>query len=194
VPAGSDGSSAFGGASLGVWGRHDLYVSSLVALLSHRGAEVRVIEDSRAGSRSAATDGVQAILLESPLASELEQVVAGGIPVIVLAERADPDDALSALSLGAHSVVAKNAPLAELSLAVKRALEQRASGPPVPLTARQREVLRLLADGLDNAEIAERLGISKRTARAHVSDVLERLGVENRTQAAVTAVRHGWVG
>jgi DNA-binding NarL/FixJ family response regulator len=74
---------------------------------------------------------------------------------------------------------------------MRGALDQRSQ--LAPLTERQHEVLRLLADGLDNAQIALRLGISQRTARAHVSSVLERLGVENRTQAAVTAVRRGYI-
>lgn len=191
---GSDGPDAFSGLSIGVWGRHDLYVSSLAALLSHRGASVRVLEHPAAGVSPQPLQGLDVILLESPFASELERAAAGVSPVIVVAERAGPDVALDALSLGARAVVAKNAPLAELSLAIRRALEQRRSKPPTSLTSRQREVLGLIAEGLDNAQIAERLGISKRTARAHVSDVLDRLGVENRTQAAVTAVRQGWVG
>ena len=48
-------------------------------------------------------------------------------------------------------------------------------------------------EGLDNAQIAARLGISERTARAHVSSVLERLGAANRTQAAVAAIQRGWL-
>ena len=55
------------------------------------------------------------------------------------------------------------------------------------------EVLELIVEGLDNAQIAARLGVSERTARAHVSSVLERLGVANRTQAAVAAVQRGWL-
>jgi DNA-binding NarL/FixJ family response regulator len=95
--------------------------------------------------------------------------------------------------LGASAVLAKNASLAELSIAIRRALERSSTEIVRALTARQREVLSLIADGLDNAEIAERLGISQRTVRAHVSALLERLEVSNRTQAAVTALRSGWI-
>lgn len=53
------------------------------------------------------------------------------------------------------------------------------------LSKRQREVLSLMCEGLTNALIAERLGISVRTVKVHVSDILTRMGVENRAQAIV---------
>jgi DNA-binding NarL/FixJ family response regulator len=59
------------------------------------------------------------------------------------------------------------------------------------LTAREREVLRLLADGASNSEIAERLVISRKTASVHVSNILAKLGVATRVQAAAFAHRHG---
>ena len=180
------------GVGIGVWGRHELFVSSLAALLSNRGANVDVLTRP-APAASGREANVQVVLLESPFASEVEQAVARGLPVLALMERVDSEAALGVLALGASGVVAKNTSVAELSIAIRRALERRPSELPATLTSRQREVLALMANGLDNAQIAERLEISTRTARAHVSGVLERLGVENRTQAAVRAVRHGWV-
>ncbi|WP_327736518.1 response regulator transcription factor [Streptomyces nojiriensis] len=59
------------------------------------------------------------------------------------------------------------------------------------LTARELDVLALLADGLANAEIGRRLGLSAATAKDHVSAILGKLGVENRVQAAVLAHRAG---
>jgi DNA-binding NarL/FixJ family response regulator len=59
------------------------------------------------------------------------------------------------------------------------------------LTAREREVLTLIADGATNRQIARRLGVTERTARTHVSNILGKLGLTSRTQAALWAVREG---
>jgi DNA-binding NarL/FixJ family response regulator len=181
------------GLAVALWGRHDLYVASLAALLSSHGAEAHVMEDSIEFLSESPEDELQLVLLESPLATELARLTAGHVPVIVLAEDSAAGDPDHALELGASAVLAKNASLAELSLAIRRALERRSTEIVRALTARQREVLTLIAEGLDNGEIAERLRISQRTVRAHVSALLERLEVSNRTQAAVTALRSGWI-
>jgi DNA-binding NarL/FixJ family response regulator len=62
-----------------------------------------------------------------------------------------------------------------------------------PLTSRELEVLKLIVDGLSNPEIAERLTITKATAKAHVHSILQKLCVDDRTQAAVLAMRQGYV-
>jgi DNA-binding NarL/FixJ family response regulator len=59
------------------------------------------------------------------------------------------------------------------------------------LTPREREVLRALAEGLDNQGVAERLHLSPRTVRNHMSSILTKLGVHSQLQALVFAVRHG---
>ncbi len=59
------------------------------------------------------------------------------------------------------------------------------------LTARERDVLARVARGLPNRQIAEDLGITERTARTHVSNILAKLGLASRTQAALLAVQHG---
>jgi DNA-binding NarL/FixJ family response regulator len=59
------------------------------------------------------------------------------------------------------------------------------------LTARERDVLTCVAQGLPNRAIADQLGITERTARTHVSNILAKLGLASRTQAALFAVQHG---
>jgi len=61
------------------------------------------------------------------------------------------------------------------------------------LTERELEVLRLIVDGLSNPQIAEKLFITRATAKAHVHSILQKLCVDDRTQAAVTAMREGLV-
>ena len=65
------------------------------------------------------------------------------------------------------------------------------SGDTVALTDREIEVLRLVADGLTNSEVAERLFLSDKTVKSHVSHILIKLRLSHRTQAAVFAVRQG---
>jgi two-component system, NarL family, response regulator DegU len=67
-------------------------------------------------------------------------------------------------------------------------------GPPLPspLTPREIEVVELLAQGLDNAAIAQRLVLTKRTVQNHVSIIYDKLGVSSRTEALLYAVQQGW--
>lgn len=71
--------------------------------------------------------------------------------------------------------------------------EVRAPESPETLTEREVDVLRLLAQGKANKEIAHDLGIGEKTVKTHVSNVLAKLGVQSRTQAALHAVRLGLV-
>jgi NarL family two-component system response regulator LiaR len=59
------------------------------------------------------------------------------------------------------------------------------------LTDREREVLEYIAEGLSNREIAEKMVISEKTVKTHVSNVLDKLGLEDRTRAAIWALKHG---
>nr|WP_236673772.1 response regulator transcription factor [Comamonas sp. JC664] len=84
------------------------------------------------------------------------------------------------------------------ALSELRALPRDAAlGPPTSapdaLTPREREVLGLLAEGLSNKAIADRLAISEHTAKFHVNAVLAKLGVQRRTEAVVRAAKLGLV-
>jgi NarL family two-component system response regulator LiaR len=70
-----------------------------------------------------------------------------------------------------------------------RLMHRTSAGPGSTLTPRERDVLRLLAEGFANKEIARRLFVSEKTVKTHVSAILQKLGVQDRTQAALAAVR-----
>lgn len=76
------------------------------------------------------------------------------------------------------------------ALALMRRLEGASARTDGELTAREREVAALLADGLTNGQLAERLYISPKTAAVHVSNILAKLGLANRAEIAAWAVRH----
>jgi DNA-binding NarL/FixJ family response regulator len=80
-----------------------------------------------------------------------------------------------------------------------RSLERRLGMGPAPsgpdtLTPREREVVALLAEGLTNSQLAERLYISPRTAAVHVSNILSKLAMSSRAEVAAWAVREGVTG
>jgi two-component system, NarL family, nitrate/nitrite response regulator NarL len=117
-----------------------------------------------------------------------------GAPVLALVA----DEAAGELALGAGArAVACGLTVFEPGLSQVRAAPRStapsgASGPDT-LTPREREVLGLLAEGLSNKAIADRLDISEHTAKFHVNAVLTKLGVQRRTEAVVRAARMGLV-
>jgi DNA-binding NarL/FixJ family response regulator len=102
---------------------------------------------------------------------------------------AEADDVANAIRAAYRGEVRLDPAVAGL---LARRVRERASAPPAQeaLTDREREVLALVARGLSNKAIAERLAITERTARTHVSNILGKLGLASRTQAALYAVEH----
>jgi DNA-binding NarL/FixJ family response regulator len=107
----------------------------------------------------------------------------------VLLRVADGARLHAALAAVHHGLSVVDAPLSEAALRASRDAE--AMEPIEDLTAREREVLALLADGLSNKRIARRLEISEHTAKFHIGSILDKLGVSTRTEAVVTAARRG---
>jgi len=92
-----------------------------------------------------------------------------------------------------QAIRAAHAGRATLSPEAAQALVQTASQPPAPgldLTEREREVLILMIEGLNNTQIAGRLTVSPSTIKSHVSNILSKLGVASRTEAVTLALRH----
>ncbi len=143
------------------------------------------------------------------------------IKVIMLTSKESEQDVFAALSAGADAYCMKGISPESLSTAIAAVSEGTAwldpavakmvlgrfsgenvgtnfnapSGPPedCPLTPREMEVLKLIVDGNSNPKIAEALVITKATAKAHVHSILQKLCVDDRTQAAVLAMREGYV-
>ena len=115
----------------------------------------------------------------------LRAIDAGAIGYLL--KDADPDE----LIRGIRAAAAGDSPLAPRAAQalVSARVEQRS----VELSAREQEVLTLLARGLQNKLIASRLGISEKTVKAHLTSVFQRIGVTDRTQAALWAQRNGLV-
>jgi NarL family two-component system response regulator LiaR len=128
------------------------------------------------------------------------------VQVIALTSFQDKDLVREALEAGAISYLLKNVTAEELAEAIRaahagrstlapeavQALVQTAQGPRLghDLTPREHEVLKLMVEGLSNPEIAERLVVTRSTAKAHVSNILSKLGVSNRAEAIAVALQN----
>jgi DNA-binding NarL/FixJ family response regulator len=173
-------------------------------LLAHTSADVVVMD-----IRMPVMDGVEATraLCREP----------GGPRVLVLTTFDTDEDAFAALRAGASGFLLKNVPPEELLSAIRvvaggeavvaprvtRRLLDRFAGQLTPppeedgrvaaLTEREREVLLLVAQGLSNAEIAQRLFVAETTVKTHVGRILTKLGLRDRVQAVVLAYETGLV-
>jgi DNA-binding NarL/FixJ family response regulator len=133
--------------------------------------------------------------------------------VVILTMHELDDEVLAALSAGADAYCVKSSDTSTVIDAVRivagggayfdpriahvvlRRLGAPAPQPSAdsPLTPRELDVLRLIADGIGNVEIAERLHIGLGTVKGHIRDILEKLSAADRTQAAVNALRRGYL-
>jgi DNA-binding NarL/FixJ family response regulator len=160
--------------------------------------------------------------LELPDGSGVEVIRALGDAVpptraIALTSSTDDDVVAAAITAGAFGYILKDAPVEEMLACVRTAAAdcfpvsgqiaaklvrwfreaeaeagERRTG-HVELSAREQEVLRLIADGMDNNEIARSLFVSRQTVRNHVSNIFRKLGTKNRVETAVYAVRNGLI-
>lgn len=136
--------------------------------------------------------------------------VCPNVQIIALTSFKDRELVHEALQAGAIGYLLKNISIDELADAVRaayigkstlapeatQALIEAATQPPTPghdLTLREREVLTLMVEGLNNREIADRLTISRSTVKNHVSNILSKLGVTSRTEVVALAVQHNLV-
>lgn len=158
--------------------------------------------------------------IELPVVSGIEvtrriRAALPGVCVVMLTAYAQPDLLFAAMQVGAAGYLLKHTPAAELVDTLRRIVDgehvlnpdmasrmlrafqaPRSSPPPQALprlSAREEEVLKLLATGETNRQIARRLYVSEETVKSHVASILRKLEVADRTSAAVLAVRAGLV-
>jgi DNA-binding NarL/FixJ family response regulator len=200
---------------------HDLFRRGLRRSLEDQG--LRVIGEAADGEEAVrlvvhARPEVVVMDLQMPKMSGVEAVrelavAAPAVRVLMLTVSGDEQSVTEAIEAGARGYLLKQATIEEIAAGVRAAAAGEAlvsprvaaqllkrlrgpapSAPAGPgLTERELDVLRLVAEGRDNQEIAEALTISPRTAKNHVASILAKLGLDNRIQAAVYAVRRGIV-
>jgi DNA-binding NarL/FixJ family response regulator len=145
------------------------------------------------------TDGIEAT---KRLRTEAPEVA-----VVVLTSFADRERIVQALDAGAVGYLLKDVEPEDLEKAIRAAARgespldpkaarallsaRRAAAPAQGLSDREREVLLMVVDGLANKQIAQRLSISEKTVKAHLTSVFRQIGVTDRTQAALWAERNG---
>lgn len=121
----------------------------------------------------------------------LPSICAGALSYLL--KDVSPDELLSAVRKAARGEATLHPRIAGKLMQSLRAPTESHASPFTELSARELDVLRLVADGLSNAVIAERLFISEKTVKSHVSNILSKLHLTDRTQAAVLAWREGFV-
>jgi DNA-binding NarL/FixJ family response regulator len=195
---------------------HAVLRAGLAGLLdAQEGIEVvGHVSDGREGAELARTQrpDVALVDLAMPLIDGIETTrriheVAPDTRVVILTAFSDRQQILGALDAGAVGYLLKDAEPEEIIRGVRAAADDQAPLHPKAaqtlltretpettrtLTPREREVLRLVADGLPNKQIARRLGIAEKTVKAHLTNVFDAIGVTDRTAAALWAHRNGF--
>ncbi|MGQ9574194.1 MAG: response regulator [Thermoguttaceae bacterium] len=196
---------------------HDMVRSGLKALLAHTDVEVVAeVTTGEAAIKYAISHKPDVVLLDVRMPDSDGLTALGRIklekpdmPVLMLSTFDNPTYIARSVALGARGYILKSCTKEELLQAIRAAAAgqdawtrdelRRVTGAlatprlaadvEVPLTQRESDVLKQLALGLTNKEIAQTLHISYETVKEHVQHILRKIGVSDRTQAAVWAVR-----
>ena len=196
---------------------HEVVRSGLKTLLA--GTEIKVVAEVGSGAEAvkyALESDPDVVMLDIRMPDGDGLTALGrikldkpGMPILILSTFDNPTYVARAVALGANGYLLKGCTREELLAAIRTAAAgesawtrdelRRVTGAlatprltadvEVPLTQRESEVLRQLAYGLTNKEIAQTLHISYETVKEHVQHILRKIGVSDRTQAAVWAVR-----
>ena len=165
-----------------------------VVLLDIRMPELDGLGALRAITADDALAGVHVVMLTTFELDEYVFAALEGGAAGFLVKESDPDDIVRAIRAAAagESLLSPTVTRRVIAAFATRPREQPATHPKLgDLTDREREVLRLVGQGLNNAEIAARLWITKATARTHVSHIMLKLGARDRVQLVVIATAAG---
>jgi DNA-binding NarL/FixJ family response regulator len=139
------------------------------------------------------SDAAIVLLTEVTEARSISRLLRSGVRAI-LSRESDPDDVISAIYASYDGLVLLSTPTAESLAALygDQPLEVEAELSE-EITSRETDVLRMLAQGLVNKDIAARLGISEHTVKFHISSILDKLGASTRTEAVTLGIRRGLI-
>ena len=170
-------------------------VASLVSFARSTGPDVIVIDADSIHDLFLEPTSAAAIVLLTDVshARSISRLLRSGVRAI-LSRESDPDDVLSAIYAAYDGLVLLNKPTAESLAAIygdqPLEVEDELSE---EITSRETDVLRMLAEGLVNKDIAARLGISEHTVKFHISSILDKLGASTRTEAVTLGIRRGLI-
>jgi two-component system response regulator DesR len=188
----------------------DMVLGALAALLEME-SDISVIAQARNGKQAleavrAHRPNVLITDIEMPEMTGLDTASAikgGSTRVIMVTTFARPGYLRRALEAGANGYLLKARPARELADAVRRVhhgqrvidpdLATEAWGEIDPLTDRERQVLRLAAEGISTGDVAKQLHLSSGTVRNYLSEAIDKLGASNRIEAARIAKSKGWL-
>jgi two-component system NarL family response regulator len=190
---------------------HALFRGGLKSLLRRQRDMQVVAEVESAAALMAALDNTSCDILLFDLQMErwaLDDIgqLATRVKVLVLTASESMENSMAAMRLGARAVVQKRFAVQTLIEAIHAvadglvwmppALQAEMAGqwgasPSRQLTGREAEIVRLVATGLRNAEIAQRLSITEATVKTHLNKVFDKLKLRDRVELAVYALRHG---
>jgi two-component system, NarL family, response regulator DevR len=200
---------------------HEMVRSGLRAMLA-ADADIDVVADAATGARGVSLARElrpDVVLLDARLPDiggpEVCRRLQAEVPetaVVMLTTFAEDDLVRRCIRAGARGYLLKDVERLDLGRSIRAVVRGEAvidskvtstvlaavrqtadADPEQPLNERQREVLRLIAEGLSNREIAERAQLSEHTVKGYVEEILERLEARNRVQAAILATKRGWI-
>ena len=170
-------------------------VASLISFAGSSELDVMVIDSDslRDLSTVPAPDAAIVLLTELGDARSISRLLRSGVRAI-LSRESQPHDILSGIYVAYDGMVLLSTTAAENLAAVygdqPLEVEDEMSD---EITSRETEVLRMLAEGLVNKDIAVRLGISEHTVKFHISSILDKLGASTRTEAVTLGIRRGLI-